>query len=207
MAPLLAVPRSAKPVKATLAQRDALARTLARALYHDPAFAHTWRDPATRLADLIRFFRDVDLPDEMRHDETYTNRGVTGVAIWVPPGDHGKPGLLEQLGQLRQIVSMFGRDTRRALRVFSFMEENHPEEDHYYLSLLGVEPEYQGQGIGSTLMQPVLDRADDEGVPAYVEATSERNRPLYRRHGFEDLRTVHWPDDGPPLFLMWREPR
>ena len=55
-------------------------------------------------------------------------------------------------------------------------------------------------------MRTVLDRADDEGMPAYLEATSERNRALYLRHGFEDLEKVHWPGGGPPLWLMWREP-
>jgi len=34
-------------------------------------------------------------------------------------------------------------------------------------------------------MAPVLERCDREGVRAYLDATSERNRPLYERHGFQ----------------------
>ena len=32
-------------------------------------------------------------------------------------------------------------------------------------------------------MAPVLDRCDRERIPAYLEATSERNKALYLRHG------------------------
>jgi hypothetical protein len=51
-----------------------------------------------------------------------------------------------------------------------------------------------------------LERCDDEGIPAYLEATSAGNRDLYLRHGFEVIEEARWPGGGPPLWLMWREP-
>jgi hypothetical protein len=53
----------------------------------------------------------------------------------------------------------------------------------------------------------MLERCDSEGVPAYLEATSARNRTLYRRHGFEDQKALNLPDGGPPMYPMWRQPR
>jgi hypothetical protein len=44
------------------------------------------------------------------------------------------------------------------------------------------------------------------GVPAYLEATSEHNRRLYARHGFEVVGELS-ADGSPSLWLMWREPR
>ena len=55
-------------------------------------------------------------------------------------------------------------------------------------------------------MRPVLERADADGMPAYLEATTLRSRALYERHGFRLLDVVHMPDDGPPMWRMWREP-
>jgi hypothetical protein len=54
-------------------------------------------------------------------------------------------------------------------------------------------------------MRPILDRADAEGMPAYLEATSPLNRRLYERHGFEVTQEFVLPK-GPPMWAMWREP-
>jgi hypothetical protein len=53
----------------------------------------------------------------------------------------------------------------------------------------------------------VLERCDREATGAYREASSERNRALYERHGFELVEAVRLPRGGPPMWTMWREPR
>jgi hypothetical protein len=55
-------------------------------------------------------------------------------------------------------------------------------------------------------MSPVLEICDHDRVPAYLEATSERNKALYLRHGFEVMSELKLPD-GPPMWPMWRAPR
>jgi hypothetical protein len=52
----------------------------------------------------------------------------------------------------------------------------------------------------------VLAECDREGVPAHLEASTERNRRLYERHGFDLTGTFDLPFGGPPLREMWREP-
>ena len=78
----------------------------------------------------------------------------------------------------------------------------------WYLGVLGVAPERQGQGLGTRLMQPVLERADREGLPVTLETGQPRNLPIYRRHGFEVLRELPPPEPGgPPVWTMRRPPR
>ncbi|RPF36159.1 GNAT family N-acetyltransferase [Streptomyces sp. TLI_185] len=86
--------------------------------------------------------------------------------------------------------------------------EIHPAgRAHEYLWMIGVTPEHQGEGIGSALVQHVLDRCDREGLPAYLEASSARSRGLYERLGFELTgRPLDLPN-GPQMWPMWREPR
>ncbi len=86
------------------------------------------------------------------------------------------------------------------------MQAHHPPGPHWYLYYLATVPERQGTGIGSALLRPVLRRCDEEGSPAYLEATSQRNRVLYRRHGFVDRAEYVLPN-GPTLYPMWREPQ
>ena len=54
-------------------------------------------------------------------------------------------------------------------------------------------------------MAPVLERADRAGHPAYLEATSARNKALYERHGFHAAAPFAVAG-GPPMWPMWRDP-
>jgi GNAT superfamily N-acetyltransferase len=63
----------------------------------------------------------------------------------------------------------------------------------------------QGAGLGGALRAPILARCDRDGVPAYLEATSDRNRALYERHGFRVRGAIPLPD-GPRVWAMWRDP-
>jgi ribosomal protein S18 acetylase RimI-like enzyme len=86
------------------------------------------------------------------------------------------------------------------------IERAHPETPHYYLAVLGTDPDAQGRGIGSALMQPTLESCDRDDVPAYLESSKERNVDFYARHGFSVLDELRLPE-GPPVWPMWREPR
>jgi hypothetical protein len=55
-------------------------------------------------------------------------------------------------------------------------------------------------------MRPVLEVCDRDAMPAYLEATSEGNKRLYLRHGFEVTGEIKLPD-GPSMWPMWRTPR
>ena len=99
---------------------------------------------------------------------------------------------------------MLGIDAPRLFAVDEVMAEHHPHTPCFYLQLVGVDPDWQGHGIGWRCCA-VLDRCDREGVPAYLEATSPHNRRLYERHGFHTQTTLQIPG-GPPMRGMWREP-
>ena len=89
--------------------------------------------------------------------------------------------------------------------VFEQMDKLHPTDEHWYLPLTGVDPVAQGRGLGSTLLRPALNICDRDGLPAYLEATSPRNRDLYARHGFDIVETMQ-AGTSPPLWAMLREP-
>ncbi len=104
--------------------------------------------------------------------------------------------LLEQLlhdARYDSVVAL----TRRPL------ERQHPTEPHYYLAMLGTDPAHQGRGIGSALLAPVLERCDEEGLPAYLESSKESNIAFYARHRF-DLTKPFQLKGGPTMYFMWR---
>ena len=96
--------------------------------------------------------------------------------------------------------SVDARDRATAFSLFEQMACHHPAEPHWYLPLIGVTPSQQGQGYGSILLEHAAARCDHEGLPAYLESTSPRSVPLYRRHGFEvvaELRVGYRAADLP----------
>lgn len=66
--------------------------------------------------------------------------------------------------------------TPRALELLNLMGAKHPTEDHFYLYVLGTKPQFQGRGIGSALMQPVLEECDRRAIPAYSGGHERREQ-------------------------------
>jgi ribosomal protein S18 acetylase RimI-like enzyme len=192
--------------KATAADVPRLATTMARAFYDDPVVGE-WcmPDAAGRLERLERGFRLFIEQVYLRHDECYVVDGLVGGALWLPPGTW-RVGGLEQVRLIARMAAIHARGLPRILRVLAFIEKHHPHEPHYYLPFVGVQPDWQARGIGSALLRPVLERCDRDGVPAYLEASSERNLALYERHGFEVVETLPLPGGGPPVWPRWRLP-
>ena len=69
-------------------------------------------------------------------------------------------------------------------------------DPHWYVMVLGVAPAFQGQGYARSLMQPLFDRADLEGLPCYLETTQPKNVGLYERFGFRVLVDTVEPESG-----------
>lgn len=182
-----------------------VARALAAAFYDDPPTSWVLRDDATRLRLLERGFGLFLRRVWLAHDECYTTDALSGAAVWVPP-EKWKLGPLAELALLPSMALLYGRLLPRVLRALGELEANHPSERHCYLPYVGVVPDAQGRGLGTALIAPVLERCDREDLPAYLEASTPRNRALYERLGFEVTEQLHLLGGGPPLWRMWRRP-
>jgi GNAT superfamily N-acetyltransferase len=128
---------------------------------------------------------------------------LSAVAMWLPT-PAGEPAPDDGPAQLRAAVDP---DNERVELVSTYTAAIHPyHREHAYLWIIGVDPERQGEGLGTALMAPVLDSCDREGTAAYLEASSERSRELYRRRGFADIgEPLRLPDGGPLMYPMWRD--
>jgi GNAT superfamily N-acetyltransferase len=192
--------------KVTRADVPTISKAMARAFFDDPVVGHwCFADESRRMRRLERLFELFLHRVYLTHDECHTTDELVGGAFWLPPGTW-KMGPVAELRLIARMATFTHGATPRILQALSTIEAKHPHEPHYYLQFAGVEPDRQGQGIGSQLLRPVLERCDREGVPAYLEATSERNVALYERHGFALVDKISLPHGGPPLWRMWREP-
>jgi ribosomal protein S18 acetylase RimI-like enzyme len=123
----------------------------------------------------------------------------------MPPGQWRLPPRL-LIADGASFTNIFRGRLPRAIGLLAAIERRHLRGEHYYFANIGVAPAAQGQGLGSRLMRPTLDRADVEGLPAYLEASSERNAALYERLGFRCTEVLRFAG-CPPLKLMTRPPQ
>ncbi|MGZ8738006.1 MAG: GNAT family N-acetyltransferase [Nocardioides sp.] len=190
--------------RATPADAGALSSTLASAFRDDPIFRWCMPDAHKRDLHLATWFRVV-VDALLEHEETYCTDDAAGVALWVPP--NVAPLTEDQGARLGAVTADMGAaGLGRTAALSSVMEASHPRDPHLYLWFAGVHATRQGQGWGGRLLASRLARADEEAMPAYLEATSERNRALYERHGFEVTGELT-VDGSPTLWQMWRDPR
>jgi GNAT superfamily N-acetyltransferase len=188
-----------RPRKATAESLPTVSETLALSFYDDPVVTWCFPEGPRRRQILPGFFGAI-AESYLGYDEIYDVDEGVSAAVWAPPGAEDDEQLVERIGTISEEYA------DRVFGVLGLMAEKHPVDPHYYLFLLGTRLEWQGRGIGSALMAPVLEICDRERIPAYLEATSERNKALYLRHGFDVTDEVRIPD-GPPLWPMWRTPR
>ena len=185
---------------------EAISRTLAAAFHDDPVFQFCFGE-RDMPAGLERFFR-ILTPLHLKHHEVYVGTGIEGASLWDPPG-HWKLSVGDQLRAAPGLLRVFGRRAPALLADYAKLEKIHASRpsDHFYLFALGTDPVHQGHGVGSALLQPVLDRADADGIGAYLESSKEANLAFYRRHGFEVVCEHEFHPGGPSVWPMWREPR
>ncbi len=86
--------------------------------------------------------------------------------------------------------------------LWSIMEEAH-------ITLLGIHPDYHGQGLGQLLLYALLKDAVDrklERATLEVKTTNDSAIALYKKFGFKiaGKRKNYYPKTGEDAFILWR---
>ena len=178
-----------------------LAAMLARAFYDDPVTAWFYPNARRRMVHATRFFQ-IRLRQLADQELIFTTEDHAGAALWTEPG-RWREDLRQSLMLLPMLPVLLPRIVR-STRAVREIERCHPVVPHFYLSVVGTDPDKQGGGIGSALLAPMLHRCDETGTAAYLESSKESNLSFYARHGFAVTERIELPE-GPPLWLMWRE--
>jgi ribosomal protein S18 acetylase RimI-like enzyme len=188
------------PVIST-SQRGRAIATVVAAFIADPVVRWIYPDASQYLRAFPRVV-DAFAGKSFENGSAYSFWQAGAVALWLGPGVEPDSDTMAEI--METTVSKHLMDDLNG-----FFEQQlavHPHEPHWYLPLIGVDPAYQGRGLGAALLDHALAISDKDGLPAYLEATSPNNRRLYERHGFEVVGEIQY-GDSPAMWPMWREPR
>lgn len=72
----------------------------------------------------------------------------------------------------------------------AMIKSNHPREPFAYLWFMGVNPQVQGKGLGTTFLQEVIRSCERNKRPIYLETSMEKNLPFYKNNGFEIFQSL-----------------
>ena len=197
-------------VKLPRTRTEEAGEVLGRAFHDDPYWS--WVLPGeSKRAQVLPWFMEVWVRCCHKYGQVHTTAdSVAGVAAWMPPGKFPVSLVTVMLTGMVLVPLKFGPAAfGRLMSSTNYVERLHMRDvplRHWYLATLGVDPSRQGQGVGSALIQPVLSRADADGLPCYLDTEKERNLPFYRTHGFEVVVEDDLPRGGPHFWTMKREP-
>lgn len=77
---------------------------------------------------------------------------------------------------------------------------------YLYIPVLGIAPQFQGQGVGGRLLKAIIAESDRARLPVYLETETESNVRWYGGFGFETIRQISLPVIGLPMWEMVRKP-
>lgn len=185
---------------AAASESDKVMATLTLAFQADPVFRYWLPTPSDYLTWFPRFAYAMG-ERGFAHGTATVLGEFDACALWLPPGVEPDPAQMAGVDMPGdEQTAKTGAELRAA------MAQHHPSAPHWYLWMIGVDPRFQGKGMGSALLKHMLQRIDREGADAYLESSDPRNVPLYQRHGFE-VTAVIQVRDVPPITPMFRPAR
>jgi len=198
-------------VRLHYADENAAVHLLTRAFVGDAAWATILADDAVRERALPRLWRAV-VGISLAYGEVWTTPDVAGIACFLSSGRASVTPRREMRTGFRfsrLIAGLPAADRRSFLSAalaFDRLRRRAMRDPHTYLWALGVDPDQQRRGLGSSLLASLAARADATGSPIYLETQSARTVEFYRRAGFEVLAEESVLDGRLHVWGMSRQP-
>jgi ribosomal protein S18 acetylase RimI-like enzyme len=188
--------------------KDTAAFIFARAFQNDPFYRFVFPDEKKRSRELQWLMQKV-VNYSLRYGDVYTTSEKEGVICWLPPHDTELTFSRIVRTGLHFIVFRFGLAAYRRfndnMAYTGRLHKYHVPDPHWYLWAIGVDPSFQGKGIGGKLMQPVLASAGAAGTPCYLETHNQKNIPFYETHGFKVVGEGKVPKHDLSVWAMLRK--
>ena len=153
----------------------------------------------------------------IRRDYSYSRAFITspqleGIAVWMHSDQREERPFWRVLtsGAIWQAIKIGCKALRKIQAYDQYVERKHKElapHKHWYLAVLAVDPQHQGKGYGSKLLNEMLSNIDEEGLPCYIETEGEKNASMYQHFGFEVVDEFVVPGTKDKLIAMLRQPK
>ena len=195
-------------VRLNKAQVKPAAEVLSRAFQNYPLLQYYFHDKfhdELERKKIALYFVSFAIFSGIRYGEIYaTSPNLEGVAIWFPSDNY--PVTIWKLVRSVPLSVIFGFSRYgggRMRQLGEYLEAVHQRLapfGHWFLQVIGVDPQFQGKGYAGKLLKPMLARIDEEGLPCYLETFDEHNVSFYEHFGFAVIEKSTIPETN---FTNW----
>ena len=182
----------------------------ARAFYDGAFYVWIIPDPEIR-PELLKEFFLFRLRLGILYGDVYVTSNFEAGACWIPSFNVAiSDERLNKAGVVEFSSKLYAADPSAIERLMQYVNITEPLHEkfapypHLYLSSIAVDPIFQRQGFGSTLLEAMIKRVDNENLPLYLETNSKDNISFYERFGFAVREHLIIPDSDIPLWIMIR---
>jgi ribosomal protein S18 acetylase RimI-like enzyme len=183
--------------RARFREIGSLSQTLALAFADYPWTR--WTIEPERYDRRLRAHFELFLELALSHGEVWRTAEGDAVAVWIPPAEAAW-GDDERRRVGARIRALAGRRAEAAEAAAAVVALHRPRAPHWYLAALGVRPERQRRGLGSTVLQARLADCGRAALDTSTEAAAQ----FYLRHGFRVVHEADVPGGGPHVWFMER---
>ncbi len=141
-----------------------------------------------------------------------TSPKLEGIAVWIHSNKWKKRPFWRILtsGAIWPAMKIGIKALRKMQASDKYIARKHKElspNKHWYLAVLAVDPQHQGKGYASRLLNEMLSYIDEEGLPCYVETDGEKNVSMYQHFGFAVVDEFVVPGTKDKVVAMLRKPK
>ena len=163
--------------------------TFVKAFYDDPLAIYMFGKESDRSVCLRNYF-NFRIKYGVLFGEVYASSlNFEGLAVWISNENIKMTNWkMVRAGGMKLFSKMGSGMISKMMEIEKYTSEIHHHYvniPHWHLTPIGVNPEHQGKGYGSTLMRAMLNRFDKDKIACFLETQSKKNVEIYKRYGFE----------------------
>ena len=137
----------------------------------------------------------------------YEHQGstLTSVACLERPMKLSLFDIIKLIGPFMTFISACGFKTFNTINTYMRLTTRHrPKEKHYYLTCMGVSPEFMGNKIGKKMLDTIHKIVDEDTTSTGIGLDTENpdNIAMYEHFGYKHIATENL--DGMNIYIMFR---